>query len=177
MNFNVVLARKITTTFGDAFAFSFLLPSNWFDELLLPFQLVKPFVKVCWLKTAAGAWCTSHRFRHMSGTHIRPCIFGCLQSDDRLDHYMQCPILWSFVANYFGAEEDISLHSRLCLVSPSDLKLRRLALAHYVYGQVYSDPDCLHFLNSHIASPGLHNTWREIHGIALGISRAGYLLM
>jgi len=173
VNFNVLLARKIKITFGESFASRLLLPSNWFDELRLSFQLIKPFVKICWLKMAAGAWCTSFRFRHMSGTHVLPCICGCHQCDDTLDHYMQCAVLWGFVANHFGIEEDISLQSRLCLTAPSELKLRRLALAHFSYSQVSSNPECEHFLSAHVASPGLHNTWREIHGIALGISRAG----
>jgi len=50
VNFNVLLARKITTTFESAFASSFLLPSNWFEELFQHFQLVKPFVKSVGLK-------------------------------------------------------------------------------------------------------------------------------
>lgn len=159
------------------FASQVCLPSNWFDELSLLLKLVKPFVKGCWLKTVAGAWCTSYRFRHMPGTSVLPCCFGCNQSDDKLDHYMQCLILWQFVAKQFGIEEDFSVQSRLCLVAPSVIKLRRLALAHFIYSQVSSHPDCHHFINSHIVSPGLHNTWREIHEIALGISRTGFHIL
>lgn len=94
-----------------------------------------------------------------------------------LEHYIGCAVLWGFVSNHLGIEDDLSVQSRLCFVAPSGLKPRRLVLAHFAYSQVSSNPDCTHFLNSHLASSGLHNTWRELHGIALGISRAGFHLM
>jgi len=137
---------------GEMFASQVFLPTNWFDEFSLLLKLVKPFVRGCWLKTVAGAWCTSYRFRHMPGTSVLPCCFGCNQSDDNLVHCMRCPILQQFVSKHFEIEDDLSVQSRLCLAVPSVVKLRRLAVAHSVYSQLSSHPDCQHFMNSHIVT-------------------------
>jgi len=174
VDFNVLYANKARVTFGDTFASQVLLSSKWFDELRPFLQLVKPFVRVCGLKTIAGAWCTSFRFRHLAGSCTLPCIFGCQQSDDCLAHYIFCPVLWNLIGQHFGTEDDYRFHSRVCLSAPTEVKLRRLALAHFIYSQLSSCPDCQHFLNAHVASPGMYHTWREIHQLAVGIGRAGF---
>ena len=69
----------------------FDIPVQWWDELYSVLKRVSPYIKLCWMKSACGAWCASVRLHTVQG---RPCIFGCLDSSDELCHYLACPILW-----------------------------------------------------------------------------------
>ena len=71
------------------------------------------------------------------------CLFGCCCAPDSLQHYLVCPILWLIVVGVFPDEVSISIAERLCLVNPSLLKLRRLALAHGIYHACKNDPSCI----------------------------------
>ena len=130
-----------------------VVSATWFYELCQVFELVKPFVRTCWLKTCAGVWCTSFRFRHMAGSVTRPCIFGCNQADDSLKHYLVCPLLWQFVVSHYGHEDNFGVAHRLGLLSPTVAKLKRLAMCHYIYSQVCNHPDFCMLLIGFVVIP------------------------
>ena len=44
------------------------------------------------IKTWTNAWATSSRFHE---ARVLPCLFGCPEGTDRLDHYVMCPNLYA----------------------------------------------------------------------------------
>ena len=114
--------------------------TTWYGHLkLTSFGLIKPYTKVCWLKTICGGWCTSYR---MHDEERWPCIFGCPDCKDELKHYLICPILWQFPLPIVGMISSISIGERLCIVRPSALKLRALAITFFVYHSCRNDNLC-----------------------------------
>ena len=85
---------------------------------------------MAWLKTITNAWCTSSR---MHESVRLPCIFGCKDSADRLDHYVGCRILWSIIHEAFGGDFTPCHVSRLCYHAPSPIKFVHIACAFEVY--------------------------------------------
>ena len=136
----VMFAKKLCVTLGDLFSSTCRVSSLWFSELKQFLEYCSVFVRVCWLKTVAGGWTTTVRMHE----DIRwSCLFGCCCAPDSLQHYLVCPILWLIVVGVFPDEVSISIAERLCLVNPSMLKLRRLALAHGIYHACKNDPSCI----------------------------------
>ena len=69
------------------------------------------------------------------------CVFGCIDAEDVLTYYLECPVLWQFAREALSLQEDsIFLQSRLCIVEPRICKLRLLAFAHCLYHALKNDP-------------------------------------
>jgi len=173
-NYNVLYANKVRVTFGQSLAEQLVVSAKWFDELQQVFVHVKPFVRTCWLKTAAGAWCTSFRFRHMAGSTTLPCIFGCPQADDTIAHYLECPVLWYFADQFFGLDDDFEIAHRIGLINPTMTRLKRLALCHFVYSQLHAYADFQKLLERFLRDPSTGSPWHEIHNFAYGFARIGF---
>ena len=110
--------------------------TDLFDSLLNVFQPCKVLLRVCWLKSIAGAWTTSAR---MHDGPLWPCIFGCPDAQDAVSHYFLCPVLWQLAREQLGFEEAITIGERLCLQNPCRQKLRHLALCHITYHSCRND--------------------------------------
>ena len=124
------------------------LPDRWFCELSQCLDKAKVFNRACWLKSVSGGWNTTIRMHE----EIKwSCIFGCLDEQDCLRHYLVCPVLWTIANSILGGEDSISVGERLCLRNPSQLKLQRLSLVHHIYHFCKNDPTCT--ANGHPASP------------------------
>ena len=135
------LACKACVTLGDVIASNIRLPATWFQELREVFIDCKLFLRVCWLKAIAGAWCTTVR---LHPGFVLPCIFGCTDCKDELLHYLVCPILWQFPREFLNySEPSLSIASRLCLVFPSKDKLKALAFVHTLYHSCKNDFVCI----------------------------------
>ena len=109
------------------------------------------------LKTWLNAWSTSSRLHSQP---ILPCLFGCTNACDSLDHYISCPALW-WVS---GVASSCSLPSvppppavRWSLASPS-YPWARLAVATYLTYHTLkcSQTDSLLALLRAGRSPALH---------------------
>ena len=136
---------KAVTTLGEEISQEICLSSSWFGDLWEVLSQVKVFLRMCWLKTIAGGWCTTCR---MNEPIIWPCIFGC-DAKDELQHYSICPILWHLAFEKIGHEQSVFIGHRLCLVEPSVQKLRTLAFVHFVYHSCKFDQDCIGLMNAH----------------------------
>ena len=85
------------------------------------------------IKSCTNGWLTSYR---MNETPKLPCIFGCEDCQDKLEHYINCPTLWSIIQ---GATQwpfgliDLSTPTRLCLANPSFDHLNALGYACWLY--------------------------------------------
>ena len=80
------------------------------------------------LKTWSNAWCTTTRFHEL---HSWPCIFGCSDREDSLQHYLNCSHFWSGVCSREWAHVDPAV--RLGLERPTGLRLRLVIVASRVY--------------------------------------------
>ena len=117
------------------------IPLNWFEGVSHVLEAAPIFHRMCWLKSVAGAWCTSVR---LSTYEDRGCCFGCTEARDEITHYLQCPILWQFARETFKMRESsICVFERMCLLSPSLHKLRIHACCHSLYHSVINDPHCV----------------------------------
>ena len=67
------------------------------------------------LRTWINSWATSHRSHDPT---ILPCLFGCLEGKDSLQHYIHCPHLFALMRYHNGTVSEDPL-SRLGLVNPS----------------------------------------------------------
>ena len=87
-------------------------------------------VATCCLKTVANAWATSHRYHEQ----VRlGCVFGCVGGDDSLSHYLSCPVLWNLVGDSFPPRDSTSPIDRMCLRSPTKLRVVQLFCAYHIY--------------------------------------------
>ena len=83
-----------------------------------------------------------------SDVQLCNCMFGCIDSEDVLSHYLCCPILWCLAREASGiCETDVSIISRLSIRDPSKDKLVLLACCHLLYHCAINDRECikLHF--------------------------------
>jgi len=138
-----LLARKAVTTFGAQFALNTHMRPDWFLLLKEVLADSKAFLRVCWLASIAGAWCTTHR---MNEGVKWPCIFGC-NAQDKLCHYLTCFVLWHFATSLLGAGNAIFVADRLCLREPSVQKLRTLASVHLIYHSCKNDSEVQNLLS------------------------------
>ena len=86
------------------------------DDVFACLRVVDKFVAMCWLKTIANGWTTTHR---MHEPIKWSCIFGCTDGLDELSHYLSCPILLSVVRHCFSTPFGPTILHRLCIRSPS----------------------------------------------------------
>jgi hypothetical protein len=118
-----------------------LIPDNWFEEVNLCLACMPIYVRMCWLKSVTGAWCTSVRLHTIID---RGCIFGCIDSKDELCHYLICPVLWQFARDTLHPSElSVMVPQRLCLQEPSSVKLKTLAFCHALYHACVNDTVCM----------------------------------
>ena len=119
-----------------------LFPLNWFHSLYICLNEISPFVSTCWLRTAAGGWTSSIRMR--SDVQLCRCLFGCIDSEDVLTHYLCCPTLWCLAREISGVcEADVSIISRVFLRDPSKDELVLLAYGHVLYHCAINDRECI----------------------------------
>ena len=91
---------------------------------------VSHVVAMAWVKTVTNAWCTSTRMHEAARL---PCIFGCKDSIGRLDHYIDCTVLWSIIHEAFEGNFTPCIVARLCYSAPSHIKFIHIACAFEVY--------------------------------------------
>jgi hypothetical protein len=82
----LVLQRRLQKILGSNFNPDSLAPA------LLIVKSLKPHVAVQVLKTWSNAWATTHRFHE---ARRLPCLFGCPDEADSLNHCALCPYIKS----------------------------------------------------------------------------------
>ena len=89
-------------------------------------------VAMCVIKTWGNSWATSERYHE----EVRlGCIFGCDAKDD-LHHYLHCDPIWALFNSVAGTprtEWDEPAEIRTCLLNPTVLRAKRIAVAYRVY--------------------------------------------
>merc|ERR1739848_304557 len=90
---------------------------------------------MCLWKTWTGSWTTSFRMHEQNKL---TCSLGCRDSDDSLLHYLHCPVLWQIVGETVQQVPPHTLSERLCLMMPSQVRFRMLALAFQGYHHLKS---------------------------------------
>ena len=136
----VHLHKKLAVTLKPVFP-NGDLPRNWGGPVMESLSSVSSYIKMCWLKTVAGAWCTGVRLQSHKG---RGCIFGCKDTRDELCHYLTCPALWQFARDALRIQEtSVFILHRLCIVEPSAVKLKTLAFCHALYHTCVNDMQCM----------------------------------
>jgi len=63
--------------------------------------LCRPCVVGAAFRTLWNGWPTSARMRSMPGISVCGCVFGCEDSDDRIEHYLLCSKVWKFLLRPF----------------------------------------------------------------------------
>jgi len=117
------------------------IPDSWFDSIQNCLSVSSIFVRMCWLKSISGGWCTSVRLHSLED---RGCIFGCSDSKDELCHYIICPVLWCFARDTLHVtESSVFVGHRLCIVDPTPEKLKNLAFCHSLYHACVNDSLCM----------------------------------
>ena len=86
------------------------LSPDWHIPLFLAFSSVRVYVKMCWLKTIAGAWCTTHR---LAEPVKLTCVFGCVEEHDTFLHYILCPSVWHICAAALGCSVPVDIADSL----------------------------------------------------------------
>jgi len=170
-NLDTLLAIRAVKTLGNELCTNIHMRIDWFQSLQAVLVETKPFLRVCWLKAIAGAWCTTVRM----GEPLKwPCIFGC-DARDEVKHYLNWPVLWQIALECLGGGEmSIFVGDRLCLKEPSVQKLRRLALTHYVYHACKFDPEIRILIDNFVVS-GSGHPWLTVQEAAAGYVRSGLI--
>ena len=161
---SVSLTTKLQVTLGDDMFESIRAAFDAVNRLSnckVVLESTRNHTRVCWLKTICGAWTTSHRLHEEARL---TCLFGC-PDQDTITHYLQCPVLWQLAREVCPLEECCSLDSRLCLVSPSKDKLRRLAIAYGIFHACKNDSVCF-------ASSARPNLPSIVQSRAVGFARS-----
>ena len=69
---------------------------------------------------------------------------GCIDSQDEIRQYMQCPVLWQLAREALSiSEQYFILGHRLCFIDCSVDKLRLLAYAHLLHHAIKNDSGCV----------------------------------
>ena len=140
-NLSIAIVPKVKITFPVESCGLINMQVDWFPKLEELFKSTNSFLRMCWLKAIAGAWTTTTR---MHETVIWPCVFGCVDCQDEIRHYLHCPVLWQLAREALSINEDhFSIGHRLCFIECSVDKLRLLAYSHILYHSVKNDTDCV----------------------------------
>ena len=110
---NTLLGGAVVTS-GIELGQRIQLTLAWFDDLICILGIARIFLRVCWLKSIAGAWCTT------TGMHeaiLWPCILACDAEDDLMPN-LQCPILRLLACEVLGPKSPINISCRLCMLTP-----------------------------------------------------------
>jgi len=92
-NWLLTLERKFDS-FDSLDDFDVSLSAEGLSVICVHLKKLGPRVAMGVIKTWANAWVTSHR---MHEPLLLPCIFGCPECRDELDHYLCCDPLWTAV--------------------------------------------------------------------------------
>jgi hypothetical protein len=134
------LSTKLAVTLKPLYSVEDL-PRQWGRATIECLSSVSSYIKMCWLKSVAGAWCTGVRLQTHKG---RGCIFGCVDTRDELCHYLICPALWQIARDTLGIQEaSVLILHRLCISEPSPVKLKILAFCHALYHACINDAHCI----------------------------------
>ncbi len=124
------MSQKLVVTLGEVTSRSLVVPANWVAELARVLSSVKQHAASCVFKCIIGGWTTSHR---MHEPEKLPCIFGCGDGLDEINHYFLCSPLWQIASRAMQIEAPLDLARRLCTVSPTPESVRLLALVFSLY--------------------------------------------
>ena len=112
------------------------LTSDGVDLMAAELKKLGARISMCVLKTWANAWTTSTR---MHESFQLPCIFGCPDCTDDLDHYLCCDPLWTAVISCsYGQSELLQAgpSTKLGLVESPRLWWQLIAIAFSCYHAV-----------------------------------------
>ena len=90
-------------------------------------------VQTAFFKTIINSWATTCR---MQESPKLPCIFGCLDCKDELDHYLTCPTLWTLAASSTPLPLvflELGPRERLCMFNTTQDGLKILAAVYRGY--------------------------------------------
>ena len=92
-----------------------------------------PHIAMCLVKSLANAWCTSHRLHEQ----VRlPCVFGCLEACDSLQHYWSCARLWGVVSAALGLQLPECVLGKLGFPVPTMGNVHAIFVAYHAYHTV-----------------------------------------
>ncbi len=83
-----------------------------------------------WLKTISNGWCTSWR---MHETIKLPCVFGCFNENDDVNHYLDCPFLVSTIHEFTQMPLGRNRIYRLALAEPTPQSVIQCAIMYHIY--------------------------------------------
>ncbi len=92
------------------------------------------------LKTWVNSWATSDRYKESLRL---PCIFGCSEAIDRMDHYVMCPFLFLLLRNFCPQTPSCPVE-RLGLINPTRETLLTISCAFAGYHAVRRGLRSLH---------------------------------
>ena len=162
-----MIRAKTHVTFGPEVGTSDAIVKIWWCRFCYALERCKPYVRMCWLKTIGGAWtttCRSHEYKANPDVEDWPCIFGCDDAKDNIQHYINCPELWKHALEVTEGVWTPCIAEKICLFNPSVLKLKRLAIAHATYHACKHDPVCI--VNEFPAQAHVVNTRAVGHATA-----------
>ena len=90
----------------------------------------RPNDALAWFKTVTNAWCTSSR---MHEPITLDCIFGCPGCEDRVSHYLSCPILWALLDEAFPGAVAPTCFGRVNFSNPSIKNIFIISTAFEIY--------------------------------------------
>ena len=136
----VSLEAKLKVTLGaDSFS-TIRFQDNWLAKVRATFASTNSYLSMCWLKAIGGGWTTSVR---MHESISLPCIFGCLDCLDNLQHYLVCPILWQLAKEALNLQEtSLEIGHRLCVTEVNINRLRLLGYCHTLYHSIRRSSGC-----------------------------------
>ena len=124
----IVLQRRLQKILGSKFNPDSLAPA------LLIVKSLKPHVAVQVIKTWSNAWATTHRFHE---ARRLPCLFGCSDALDSLNHYAFCPYISSVTERCNHSHKPSCM---LGLADPSVIGMKGVAAMFYAYHSVSLHP-------------------------------------
>ncbi len=129
-DFLKAMSQKLIVTLGVSVGRSLQVPVDWVVKLVDVCREVRPHAACCVFKCLVGGWTTSHRMHEQM---LLPCILGCTDCRDEINHYFLCSPLWQIASEALQVEAPLDLATRLCLVSPTPCTVRLLALTFVLY--------------------------------------------
>ena len=95
--------------------------------------------RMMFIKTLTNSWSTSNRYHNI----IRlPCILGCGDCHDVLDHYLFCDTLWTIACTALGLDQGwlgLTFPQRLGYLVPNLVHFQLNAIMFKVYHALRND--------------------------------------
>ena len=104
-------------------------------------------------------------FEELHEPHILKCIFGCRDHQDRLSHYLECPILLSILDEVFTVPVPPTTASRVNYEHPSLLKLLLISVSFEIYHAIKIG------LRSEVDHAQVNRRFSEIYRVASKVAR------